>query len=109
MDADRGAAVAATAGKGSCKDWLQPIPRQRVTADGLFSVLFLPPFSVLVLPPSHRKESHTKTEGIKLLKYAQLTNLLERKNSVFGGLKGVCRGSDVSGGIPRYSEGCPGF
>ena len=25
---------------------------------------------LLVSPPSHRKESHTKTEGIKLLKYA---------------------------------------
>ena len=91
--------MAATAGKGSCEDRLQPIPRQRVMADGLFSVLFLPPFSVLVLPPSHRKESHTKTEGIKLLKYALLTNLLESKISVFGGLRGVCRGSDGGQGF----------
>jgi len=36
MDVARGAAVAAMAGKGSCKDRLQPIPQRRVMADGLF-------------------------------------------------------------------------
>jgi len=36
MDVARGAAVMAAAGKGSCEDRLQPIPRWRVTADGLF-------------------------------------------------------------------------
>ena len=37
MDVAGGVAVAARAGKDSCEDRLQPIPRRRVTADGLFS------------------------------------------------------------------------
>ena len=34
-------------------------------------LLFVPPPSSCLFFPSHRKESHTKTEGIKLLKYLE--------------------------------------